>query len=285
MKKLAIIFLLTLFLTSCSVFERGNYDKDRIGYVLSEDLLVSYHTNSIGEIDVFMIDQIMTYFEALEYVSFDYENLDESQYATSIVSVAQLAQCNIEAVDPIPRFIRIENNTYYYHMRDNGYCTFDQYVFHEGGYSSELVYEPELTTPIEDLNVTIFNNTDFKVNTFETIIFIENIVYNSASGEWEKTIVTALPLSVKQSGNMFEDNTDFINEISILEKYVLDNQSVNLLELKEGYESEDVNNIWSDNTIERLGRDHDVIKTVRIKKTGDILEIINDTLSRLGMFS
>lgn len=285
MKRLLIIILLTLLLTGCSVFERGNYEKDRIGYVLSGDLIVNYHTNSIGEIDVFMIDQVMNYFEALEYVSFDETILQTEEIESALVTSTELLSCGIVYDSSIPRFIRIEDKTYYYHVRENGYCTFDEYVFYTGGYSSEEIIEAELTSPIEDLNVTLFKDADFKVNTFETIVFIENIIYNSDAEEWEKYIVTALPMSIKQSGNMYEDNSDFIEEVTIIERYVLDNQSVNLLELKDGYESEDVNNIWSDETIDRLGRDHDIIKSVRIKKTGDILSIINDTLSRLGMFS
>jgi len=285
MKKFMIVVLSTMLLTGCSVFERGNYDKDRTGYVLSGDLLVSYHTNSVGEIDVFMIDQVFDYFEALDYVSFDNTNLEDETIEPSIVTTDELATCGITHDEAIPRFIRIEEKTYFYHIRDNGYCTFDEYVFHEEGYSLDEITDVESTTYIEDLNRTLFKDADFKVNTFDTIIFIENITFNNDENMWIKEIVTALPMSIKQSGNMFDDNSDFVSEVTILERYVLNNQSVNLLSLKEGYESPDVNNIWSDETITRLGRDHDVIKSVRIKKTGDIISIITDTLSRLGMFS
>lgn len=286
MKRLLLVFLLTLLLTSCSVFERGNYDKDRTGYVLNDDLLVSYHTNSIGEIDVFMIDQVYTYLEALEHVSFDYANMYQDDIISSYVTTDELSTCNMTNDEIVPRFIRINNNTYFYNVRSNGYCTFDEYEFHEEGYSeSDLILPIQFTNPIEEINLTLFKSLDFKVNTFETVIFIENISFNDDSDLWEKEIITALPMSIKQSGNMFEDNSEFVEEVTILEHYVLTNQSINLLELKEGYESSEVNNIWSTETIERLGRDHDVIKTVRIKKTGDILSIINDTLSRLGMFS
>ena len=103
--------------------------------------------------------------------------------------------------------------------------------------------------------------------------------------EWEKEMVTVLPMSLKQAGNMFEDNSDYFEELSVLELYVLENQSVNLLELREDYQLETVNNIWSEDTIDRLGRDHEVIKVVRSKRTAEILEIITDTLARLGMFS
>ena len=57
------------------------------------------------------------------------------------------------------------------------------------------------------------------------------------------------------------------------------------MKLKEDYQNVEVNNIWSEDTVDFLGRDHDVIKSVKTKKAGDILSIINDTLSRLGMFS
>lgn len=285
MKKLMIVLLMLLFLTGCGVFERGNYDKDRSGYVLSGDLIVSYHTNSIGEIDVFLIDQVFTYFEALEYVDFDINLLDDDSLVSSIVTSNELDLCGIEHDRSIPRFIRIEDKTYYFNARDNGHCSFDQYEFHELGYSDEVDYVVRNTSPLEDTNKTLFNYADFKVNTFETVVFIETVSFNNAAQVWEKEIVTALPMSIKQAGNVFEDNTDFVEEVAVIEMYVLDNQSVNLLVLKEDYLSEDVNNIWSEYTIDRLGRDHDIIKSVRIKKTGDILEIINDTLSRLGMFS
>ena len=54
--------------------------------------------------------------------------------------------------------------------------------------------------------------------------------------------------------------------------------------VKENYLDENVNNIWSDDTIDALGRDHEIIKTVRLKITKRILDVIEDTLSRLGMF-
>jgi hypothetical protein len=273
MKKLLVLALLTMFLTSCGMLDRGNYDENRSGYVLSGDLIVNYHTNSVGEIDVFLIDQVFTYFEALNYAGFDMSSIN----TYSRVSDVELNSCGVDYNYDIPKFIRIEEKTYYFNVRDNGYCTFDEYEFHSG------TVEP-VETPIEPQNVTLFKNADFVVNTFETIIFIEEITYDTLDETYEKDIVSVLPMSIKQAGTMFEDNSDFIEEVGILEKYVLDNQSINLLVLQEDYLNENVNNIWSDYTIEVLGRDHDIIKSVRIKKTGDILEIIEDTLSRLGMF-
>ena len=285
MKKLMISFLLILFMTGCGAFERGNYDKDRSGYVLSGDFIVNYHTNAIGEIDVFMIDQVMSYFEALEYTDFDFDSLTNETVLNSSVTESELVACGITSATEIPRFIRIEESTYYYHIRDNGYCTYDEYEFHKYGFTEEITYDVEEVSPVEDLNKTLFTKTDFHVNTFETIIFIENITYSTSKEEWEKEIVTVLPMSLKQAGNLYEDNSDYFEELTVLQLYVLQNQSINLLSLRDDYEDELVNNIWSEDTVDRLGRDHDVVKTVRNKRTGEILEIINDTLARLGMFS
>lgn len=284
MKKLIIVLLFVSFLSGCSVFDRGNYDKDRQGYVLSGEFIVNYHTNSIGEIDVFMIDQVMSYFEALEYVDFDYSRLSENDLLDAFVSESELISCNITSQEMIPRFIRIEQETYYFNARENGYCTYDQYEFHEEGYDNTEELDVELVSPIENVSKTIFTNIDFYVNSFDTVIFIENVTYDSGKDEWEKEIVTVLPMSLRQAGNLYEDNSDYFEELAMLERYVLENQSINLLELREDYESEAVNNIWSNDTIDQLGRDHDVVKTVRTKKAGAILEIITDTLARLGMF-
>lgn len=282
MKKLLLILVFTLFLSGCSVFERGNYDKDRTGYVLSENMLVSYHTNTIGEIDIFMIDQVFSYLEALEYVSFDNEYLSTE----SIVTISELDSCGIESEIDVPKYLRIGERTYYLNVTDSGSCSYDEYDFTIGELvDDEYSFFTVTDSPVVDLDVTLFKKIDFKVNTFDTTVFIENIEFDEDFNKWEKTIVTPLPMSKKQAGNMYEDNTSFVNEVTVLERYVLLNQSINLLHLREGYESEDVNNIWSDDTIDRLGRDHDVIKTVRIKETGEILIIIKDTLSRLGMFS
>jgi hypothetical protein len=284
MKRLLLVTLSIILLSGCGILDRGNYEKDRTGYVLSEDLIVSYHTNSIGEIDVFQIDQIMSFFEALEYTEFDFSLLDENVLFDSIVSISDLATCGIESNTMIPKFIRTEEGTYYYNIRDNGYCTYDEYTFHEDGYTIESVYDVVDTSPVENLNITLFKQADFKVNTFEEIVFIENIYFDGVNDIWVKELVTSLPMSTKQCGNLYEDNTDFLKEISIIEQYVLINQSINLLVLRENYTDEDVNNIWDETTIDVLGRDHDVIKTVRLINSQEILDIINDTLSRLGMF-
>jgi hypothetical protein len=284
MKKLFIAFLSVFLLAGCGLFDRGNYEKDRSGFVINNGLIVSYNTNSIGEIDVFMIDQMMTFFEALDYVSFDTELLHDHEVASSIVTPEQLDTCGVERDTAIPRFIRIGFQTYFYNMRDNGYCTYDEYIFHEDGFEAGLLDNPEEFTPIEELNVLRFKNTDFTINTFEEILFIETIYYDSIEDEWIKEIVTVLPMSYTQAGDTYGDVYDIIEEIKIIENYLLTNQSINLLELKEDYQNEDVNNIWADSTIEALGRDHELIKRVRLKNAGDILDIINDTLSRLGMF-
>ena len=285
MKKLILTLSLVLLLSGCGIFDRGNYDQDRAGYVLSGDYIVNYHTNSIGEIDVFMIDEVLSYYDALEYTSFDYNRLSDETTINNLVTEAELTSCSITSVTELPRFIRIEESTYFFNIRDNGYCSYDEYTFHKNGFTEEITYDVEDVSPVESINITIFSDPDFNVNTFETIIFIENISFHVGKDEWEKEIVTVLPMSMRQAGNMYEDNSDYFEELNMLELYVLENQSVNLLELREDYLDETVNNIWSDDTIDRLGRDHEVIKTVRTKKTGDIIEIIKDTLARLGMFS
>lgn len=286
MKRLVMTITLILFLAGCGVLDRGNYDKDRQGYVLKGDYIVNYHTNSIGEIDVFMIDKVMSFFEALDYTSFDYDRLSPQASVNNQVTEAELLSCSITSQTIIPRFIRIENDSYYFNVRDNGYCTYDQYEFHEDGYAPGIL-DPDTIdySPVENLNITIFNEADFKVNTFETIIYIEEITFNIVRDRWEKEIVTVLPMSLRQAGNMYEDNSDFFEEMTVLELYVLENQSINLLALRDDFLEESVYNIWDDETIDRLGRDHDVIKTVRSKETDLVLEIINATLARLGMFS
>ena len=283
MKKL-LLLLSIVILSGCGMLERGNYNKDRSGYVLSGNLIVSYHTNSIGEIDVFQIDQVMSFFEALEYTEFDNDLLSSSDTLDSYVSIAELDSCGVESTISVPRFIRIENSTYFYNVRDDGYCTFDEYDFYEDGFTELITYDVEDVSPIEKSNITLFKDVDFMINTFEIVIFIENIYYDDNTDVWVKEIVTPLPMSQKQAGSLYEDTISFVEEISALEKYVLNNQSINLLELKENYTDEDVNNIWADSTVDSLGRDHEVIKKVRLKQTQAILDIIQDTLGRLGMF-
>lgn len=284
MKKLMIALLSVILLTGCGIFDRGNYEKDRSGFVINDDLIVSYRTNSIGEIDVFMIDQIMTFFEALDYTSFDSSSLHTHATISSFVTVQELTDCGVTHDTPIPRFLRIGEKTYFYNNRDNGYCTYDEYNFHEAGYSEEAFTNPELVGPIEKTNVQRFKNTDFTINTFQDIVFIEEVRYNAIDEVWYKEIISVLPMSLSQAGDTYQDVSDTLEEFRVIESYLLTNQSVNLLELREDYKDEDVNNIWSITTIETLGRDHEVIKKVRLKNTGEIIDIINDALSRLGMF-
>jgi len=279
-----ITILLTLLLTGCGIFDRGNYEKDRSGFVINDHLIVNYHTNSIGEIDIFMIDQLFTFFEALEYTDFDTDVLDNSAIVSSIVTVEELSTCGIEKDEPIPRFLRIGDSTYFYNIRDNGYCSYDEYEFVQEGVSELESYAVQDVTPIQPLNILRFKDTDFKINTFTDILYIETIRYNALYQFWVKEIVGVLPMSYTQAGDNYESLSDTMEEIHALEIYVLQNQSINLLTLKEDYQNEDVNNIWSEDTITTLGRDHEVIKKVRLKNAGDILDIINDTLSRLGMF-
>ncbi len=284
MKKLLIALLSVILLSGCGMFDRGNYEKDRSGFVISGNLIVNYHTNSVGEIDVFILDQIFTFFEALEYTSFDALELSNHITESSYVSILELEDCGVTSEIPIPKFLRINNTTYFYNIRDNGYCTYDEYEFHEEGFTQMVTYDPETVSPVEQKNVLRFKNTDFTINTFDEIIYIEDIDYDPIQDVWEKEIVSVLPMSLSQAGNNYEDASEILDELKVLENYILTYQSVNLLELREDYQDENVNNIWAESTIEALGRDHEVIKKVRLKNTGDILDIVNDTLSRLGMF-
>ncbi|QMS84894.1 hypothetical protein [Candidatus Xianfuyuplasma coldseepsis] len=279
MKRLFLILSLSILLTGCGLFDRGNYEKNRSGYVISENLIIQYHTNSIGEIDIFLIDQLMTYFEALDYTQFDVDQLESDAEFSNIVTSEELLSCGITRETAIPRFIRIADETYVYNVRDNGYCSYDEYIFHNGFSEPEV---PEQDIPIEITNIQRFKQADFKLNTFEDILFIEQITFNSF--RWEKEIVSVLPMSYTQAGNTYERLSETMSEIHVLENYILQNQSINLLTLRDDYQDEDVNNIWSEETIEALGRDHELIKQVRLKNAGDILDAIYDTLSRLGMF-
>ena len=278
------MLLLLITLTGCGIFDRGNYEKDRTGFVIDGNLIVNYHTNSVGEIDVFMIDQIMTYFEALEYTGFDSTELYSHPTMNSYVTIEELDECGIDSTFSIPRFLRIGEKSYYYNMRSNGYCTYDEYTFHEDGFSDLPSFDAEDVMPIENEKIIRFKDADFTINTFDDILFIEEIRYNTITERWVKEIVTVLPMSLTQAGDNYEDVSEIMEEIKIIENYLLTNQSVNLLQLKENYRDEDVNNIWHEDTIETLGRDHELIKKVRLKNTQEILDIINDTLSRLGMF-
>jgi hypothetical protein len=273
-----------MFLTGCGVFDRGNYEKDREGFVINDGLIVKYHTNSIGEIDIFMIDSIFTFFEALDYTNFDSSILDDDALLSSMVSSSELDSCGIERDEAIPRFIRIGDTSYYYNVRNNGQCSYDAYRFDANGYTDEIIYNVEEVSPVEPLNITKFRDADFIINPFEEIVFIETISYNTIQDRWVKELVTVLPMSYTQAGNTFEELSETMEELEILEQYVLENQSINLLQLVENYKDEEVSIIWSDDTIEALGRDHEVIKNVRSKSTDEVLDMIRDTLTRLGMF-
>jgi hypothetical protein len=284
MKRLTIVFLLIITLTGCGVFDRGNYEKDRSGYVINDNLIAKYHTNSTGEIDIFVIDQLYTYFEALELIDFDASLLSSDAVVSSYVTTEELTTCGISADIVIPRFIRVGNLTYFYNIKENNTCTYDQYAFYPLGVEPLEEVETSAIIPIEPLNVMRFNEADFTINPFENIVYIEEIAFNNVTEVWEKTMVTALPMSLTQAGNIYEENQDTIAQITHIQNYLLSNQSINLLSLVEDYEDEDVNMIWTDETIDYVGRDSEVVKNVRLKYTQDILDLINDTLSRLGMF-
>ena len=90
MKRALLLVMMVLLLSGCGILDRGNYDKDRTGYIVSGNLITGYHTNSIGVIDVFQIDQILTFFEAIEYTSFDVESLTEETVLNSAVTSDEL---------------------------------------------------------------------------------------------------------------------------------------------------------------------------------------------------
>jgi len=122
MKRLTIVFLLIITLTGCGVFDRGNYEKDRSGYVINDNLIAKYHTNSTGEIDIFVIDQLYTYFEALELIDFDASLLSSDEVVSSYVSTEELTTCGISDDIIIPRFIRVGDLTYFYNIKENNTC-------------------------------------------------------------------------------------------------------------------------------------------------------------------
>jgi len=284
MKKAMILLLSVIFLSGCGMLEGGNYEKNRSGYVLDDNILISYHTNSIGEIDVFMIDMVISFYEALELMEFDGDNLDVDAVINNVVTEEELISCGITEITSLPKYIRLNRESYYFNVTDNGICSYDEYTFHKYGFESSIDDDYGDISPIEYSNVTVFTDPNFFINTFEQVLFIENISYNNLGDEWEKDIISAVPMSSRQSGDIYEENEQLFLELSIIENYVLNNQSVNLLDVKENYLDENVNNIWSDDTIDALGRDHEIIKTVRLKITKRILDVIEDTLSRLGMF-
>ena len=283
MKKILLVILVML-LSGCGVLDRGNYEKDRDGFLINHGFIIQYHTNQIGEIDVFMIDKLFTYFEALDYVDFDATQLSSKDVVQSFVSSEELSFCGIESTKSIPRFIQISDKHYYYHTRETGYCTYDEYEFHENGYSDETIYLVQEVSPIENKNVTRFKDADFTMNTFEDTLFVENIFFDLVDGIWVRELVSPIPMSFSQAGNSHEDLADTLDQFHILERYVLEKQSINLLKLADDYTDPDVRTIWSEDTIEALGRDHDIIKYVRIKIAGDVLDAIHDVLGGLGMF-
>ncbi len=282
--KRILVFIMLLLLSGCGVLDRGNYEKDREGFMINHGLIIQYHTSDIGEIDVFMIDKLFTFFEALDYVSFDAEKLTSNNIVSSYVTQEELSLCNVSSTRSIPRFIRITDKHYYYHVRETGYCTYDEYNFHELGFTTETSYLVKDISPIENKNITIFKDADFTMNTFKDTLFIENITYDSITDKWVRSLVTPIPMSYLQAGNAHEDLSEIMEQFHILERYVLEKQSINLLKLADDYQDDDVRMIWSEETIEALGRDHDIIKYVRFKMAGDVLDAIYDVLGGLGMF-
>ncbi|MCF7925398.1 MAG: hypothetical protein K9L26_02590 [Candidatus Izimaplasma sp.] len=284
MKRYIIILITLIFLTGCGVFDRGNYEKDRSGFVINDALIVKYRTNAVGEIDVFIFDERISFFEGLALIEFDATSLSSHTTLDAFVSPEELDQCGLSYDQAIPRFLSINEETYFYHIRDNGYCSYDAYQFHPTGFDLTSGDTAENLSPIEALDIMRFNQTDFSINPFTEIVFIEDIYYDEAAAVWKKELVTVVPLSVTQAGNAYQDYSDFVRQIKIIEQYVLDNQSINLLELSETYSGDDTTMVWSEETVSYLGRNHDMIRYVDTTKIEAIITLINDTLSRLGMF-
>lgn len=287
MKRMTWMFLMLLLatvLSGCGIFDRGNYEKDRDGYTARGDYIVRYHTNAVGEIDVFLIDRRMSFFQALDYTGFDPSQFGDDPVASSVVSPAELTTCGVDRDEAIPRFIRIQDKTYYYRVRDSGECSFDEYVFDADGFTEELIYDVSSVSPIAPTDTTRFRIADFLINPFQDILVLETIHFDMVNEQWVKTSVGVLPMSYAQAGDVYENLSDEMEELRILERYVLANQSINLLRLVDDYQSEDVITIWTEDTIEAVGRNEDVIKNVRGKQTGEVLDLIHDTLAGLGMF-
>jgi hypothetical protein len=157
-------------------------------------------------------------------------------------------------------------------------------VFDPDGYTDDILYDVAEVSPIAPTDTTRFRLADFYINPFEDIVLLETITYDPVRERWVKTTVGALPMSYTQAGDVYEELSDVMMELRILERYVLANQSINLLVLAEDYETPEVITIWSEETIEAVGRNADVIKNVRGKYMGEVLDLIHDTLTGLGMF-
>ncbi len=266
MKKLIILSLL-LLLSGCGVLQRGNYSENSNGYVIDNNLVVNYHTNETGHIDMIVIDQTYSFLEALESVS-SLITLND----LSVVGEEDLIMCNIDVTLIVPKFIRVNDDHYYFKVNDTNSCSYDAYVLDEDDY-------------IIDSGVSFFHTIDFSINPFDMIIYVEEVHYLTESSEYVRYINSVVPMSIRQEGNLSENHDVIINEYDVISNYLIENQSINLLELREDYLDENVSNIWSDFTIDSLGRDSEIVKNVRDKNTEAVLMIIKDTLARLGMFS
>lgn len=283
MKKLLIV-LSVMLLSGCNVLDGGNYEKNRAGFVQTDNILISYKTNAVGEIDLFMIDDLVPYLDALILSEFDSNSLSNYDIISSYVNEEELEICGIDNMTSIPRFIRLDNDSYYFKVNDSGNCTYDEYKFNENGFNKTEDNLSINLSPIEGLGITRFFDENFTINSFESVLFIEQMTFKLSDQKWEREIVSAIPMSTRQEGNIYEDNTQKLLEYGIVENYVLRNQSVNRLEVREDYLDEEVFNIWSEKTIEVLGRDHEVVKNIRSKQIQEIIIVIEDTLGRLGLF-
>jgi hypothetical protein len=266
-KRLIMVTMVAMlvFLSSCGLSTRGRYVESTSGYIIKDGIIIDYHTNDLGFIDYFVIDQSLSYFEALEYISFD-ENLSEGSY----MSVSEKNTCNISYESVVPKYIQVNEEMYFMNVRDSGYCSFDQF---------ELV-----DNQIEKSNTTLFQTIDFKSDPFSMTLYVLDLEELSTE-TYNLSVVSPLPVSFRQSGEWIEDHEVLLSEFDVLSQYVLNNQSINLLILRDDFKDENVSAIWSDETIERLGRDSDIIKVVKDKNTDVVLGVIEDAFDRLGLFS
>lgn len=284
MKKLSIlifVILTSVLMSSCGVIDGGNYDSNRDGYLLKEDYIINYRTDYNGFLQNFSIDRIYSFTEALVVNSFDVTTLDDYSVLTNTVSVDELETCDEVSDSVVPRFIMYNGEHYYYESSVT--CSYILYEFFEDGYDIEVGEDVIDVSPIETLSVRMFDNVDFNINPENDVLIIESIDYNALSDMWVRSSITPIAMSYRQAGELQEGFTDWSYQVGLLEKYVLENQSITLLSTKEDYIENDYSIIWSEDTVLALGKRHDIVRYVKIDDTGFILTVINRALERLVM--
>jgi len=261
-----------IILTACSNFIRGNYKQNANGYVIYDSYIAQYNTNDSGEIDLLILDSLISYIDAIKENYFNLDGLLETD-AINYYTEEELYVCGITEEVVVPRFILLNDTRYVLQIKDNSQCSFDSYKL-------DLIQEDPLVLQGQ----TLTNHIDFTINPFSEILYIEIIHVNDENEVIGQDIFQPLPMSVRQVGNHLKETQSVINQFQVLEEYVLMNQSINLLELNEDFDSEDVFQIWSEDTVETLGRNHDIIRLVQFKIADEILSIIELVMERVGMF-